>query len=282
MTDFGRRLSDMLKSDYDPDEDGVIAVAQTEADMTKAVYDDDDDGQVQDSAKLQGSSKTQVQDHTPKSHTHAEANITDLDHDAQKVKGVIINDAAKADQKVLAFDSATDRIVYIEQAPSGAIIDTIQSGEVDLIGVTTKDYTITEVDTTKTLLLFHGERLNTTTASPQRTLVRLLDSTTVRGEKLQAPGCSCVARFMVVEYSSGIASVQRGQTDLIGYTQLDVTITELDVSKSLVSWLGQKSLRANPSDLFITVELLNSTTLRFKRFRDTYTTVVSWEVVEFS
>ena len=41
MTDFGRRSAggDMLKALYDPNEDGVIAVAQTEADMTKAVYD---------------------------------------------------------------------------------------------------------------------------------------------------------------------------------------------------------------------------------------------------
>lgn len=36
----------MLKSVYDSDEDGVIAVPQTEADMTKAVYDTDNDGKV--------------------------------------------------------------------------------------------------------------------------------------------------------------------------------------------------------------------------------------------
>jgi len=38
---MGRRsgVGDMLQSVYDPNEDGVIAVAQTQADMTKAVYD---------------------------------------------------------------------------------------------------------------------------------------------------------------------------------------------------------------------------------------------------
>lgn len=48
MTDFGRKagLGDMLKSVYDPNADGVIAVAQTEADMKKSVYDTDDDGKV--------------------------------------------------------------------------------------------------------------------------------------------------------------------------------------------------------------------------------------------
>lgn len=41
MTDFGRRAGegDMLKSVYDDDDDGVIAIAQTEADMEKADYD---------------------------------------------------------------------------------------------------------------------------------------------------------------------------------------------------------------------------------------------------
>lgn len=40
MTDFGRREGggDMKKSTYDPNNDGVIALAQTEADMTTAVY----------------------------------------------------------------------------------------------------------------------------------------------------------------------------------------------------------------------------------------------------
>ena len=46
MTDFGRRsgVGDMLKAVYDPNEDGVIAVAQTEADMKRSVYDANLDG----------------------------------------------------------------------------------------------------------------------------------------------------------------------------------------------------------------------------------------------
>lgn len=48
MTDFGRKagLGDMLKSTYDPNADGVIALPQTEADMKKSVYDTNDDGVV--------------------------------------------------------------------------------------------------------------------------------------------------------------------------------------------------------------------------------------------
>lgn len=53
MTDFGRR----------------------QGDMNKSVYDQDDDGTVDNSEKLQGSNKTEVQDHTPKSHTHTDPPI---------------------------------------------------------------------------------------------------------------------------------------------------------------------------------------------------------------
>jgi hypothetical protein len=38
--------------------------------------------------------------------------------DAGKIKGVTINDAAKADQFCLVFDSGTNRIIYVE-LPSG-------------------------------------------------------------------------------------------------------------------------------------------------------------------
>lgn len=49
MTDFGKRTGDMFKSTYDPDKNGVIAAAQTEADMKKSVYDIDASNIVDDS-----------------------------------------------------------------------------------------------------------------------------------------------------------------------------------------------------------------------------------------
>lgn len=36
--------------------------------------------------------------------------------DAGKIKGVIINDAAKADQFALVYDSGTNRVIYAEPA----------------------------------------------------------------------------------------------------------------------------------------------------------------------
>lgn len=117
MTDFGRRAGEMLKSVYDTDADGVV----------------------DNSAKLDASTKAQVQDHTPKTHAHAqaditnlatalaakaalththlEADVTDLLHDAQKIKGVVVDDGDKADGKVLAFNSTSGNLEY--ETPTG-------------------------------------------------------------------------------------------------------------------------------------------------------------------
>jgi len=52
----------------------------------------------------------EAQKHTPKAHTHVEADVTDLDHDAQKIKGVTVDDAAIAADKFLMYDGAN--VVY--------------------------------------------------------------------------------------------------------------------------------------------------------------------------
>lgn len=54
--------------------------------------------------------------HDPKAHTHVENDVTDLDHDAQKIKGVTVDDAAKADGRVLAYEQASQTLKYVEQA----------------------------------------------------------------------------------------------------------------------------------------------------------------------
>lgn len=51
---FFKGAGDMSKTTYDPNDDGVIAVAQTEADMKKTVYDTDDDGKVENSDYING------------------------------------------------------------------------------------------------------------------------------------------------------------------------------------------------------------------------------------
>lgn len=98
MTDFGRRAGDMLKSVYDTDENGVV----------------------DDSTKLEASTKAQVRNHTPKSHTHTESEITNLVHDALKIMGVVVDDSDKADTKGLYYNASTLKLEY-ETPPSGGV-----------------------------------------------------------------------------------------------------------------------------------------------------------------
>lgn len=52
----------------------------------------------------------EAQKHTPKIHTHVEADVTDLDHDALKIKGVTVDDSGIGADKYLKYDGAN--VVY--------------------------------------------------------------------------------------------------------------------------------------------------------------------------
>lgn len=126
MTDFGRRAGDMLKSVYDTDENGVV----------------------DDSTKLEASTKAQVRDHTPKSHTHTQSQITDLIHDALKIMGVVVDDTDKADTKGLYYNAATQKLEY-ETPPTGGLT-LVDRGDPNAwdwqIGVLTLDGTYQDLD----------------------------------------------------------------------------------------------------------------------------------------
>ncbi|MCK4328499.1 hypothetical protein KAX02_01525 [candidate division WOR-3 bacterium] len=97
-------------------------------DMFKATYDTDGNGIVDNSEKLEGSTKVQVQNHNPKAHTHTEVDITDLDHDAQKIKGVTVDNTDIADGKILKYNGTSGNLEY-EVAGGGGSCPV--EGEVD-------------------------------------------------------------------------------------------------------------------------------------------------------
>ena len=101
---------------------GAEAVAGSgTGDMTKAVYDTNNDGVVDNSEKLEASTKVQVQDHAPKSHTHVEADVTDLDHDAQKIKSKTVDAPLEADDdKFLQYDHLNSKFVLTAGGGGGA------------------------------------------------------------------------------------------------------------------------------------------------------------------
>jgi hypothetical protein len=70
-------------------------------------------------SSLKGVTKTQIQDHSPQVHYHTESQITDLSHDAQKIKGKVVDDSSIDDGKVLGYDEAEDKIVFKDPTSGG-------------------------------------------------------------------------------------------------------------------------------------------------------------------
>jgi len=259
MTDFGKRAGDMLKS----------------------VYDTDADGTVDDSSKLQASSKSQVQDHTPKTHNHTESQISDLDHNALKVKGVLINDAAKADQKVLAYDSGSDRIIYISQAPSGATIKNIQFATITIpLNEKTATATITAVVMANTVVVLGGQFLTDTTS--HYAIVTLTNTTTVTAVCPSDAVAPVVFKLTVVEFDDAtITGVQRGTIYLPAATGSNTaTITAVDLTKSVLFLLGMNA-SGSWNDMACHIQLTDSTTVTATRQVTNGNTTVGFEVLEF-
>ena len=260
MTDFGRRVGDMFKSVYDCNDDAIVG----------------------DSDNLQGSSKAEVQDHTPKTHTHTEAQISDLDHDALKIKGVIVNDAAIGDQKVLAYDLGTQRIVYITPAPSGAALNSIQTGVIDITGggVFTDTVTITAVDVDKSFLIYGGILSGSNDPTYGTCRIELTNATTVTGTRGAAHALHATCPFSVVEFSSGIKSIQFGTITMTDEENTD-TIDAVDTAKAFVIYLGAAITMSDWANGVCTVELTNATTVTCKGSQSNQAAVVGYVVVEF-
>ncbi|MBW8035622.1 MAG: hypothetical protein FVQ79_08330 [Planctomycetes bacterium] len=264
MTDFGRRAGDMKKSVYDTNGDGVV----------------------DNSELLEGSSKAAVQTHTPASHTHLEVDVTDLDHDAQKVKGVIINDAAKADQKVLAYDSGTDRIVYITPAASGAALQSIQRGTILLEGTDLSGTAaISSVDVDKSFIIHLGQSQEAGDTGVGFTklfcCLEIVNSTTIRAwRKAASAGVTPLVSFIVVEFATGINSIQRGINQPTGVGDTLITVTAVDVAKSFL--IASQNTGSSNTEHFMSIKITNSTMLTLRMMAGGASNPeFSWELVEF-
>jgi len=75
----------------------------------------------------------EAQKHTPKIHTHDEADITDLDHDALKIKGVTVDDSGIGADKYLKYDGAN---VAYGSLPAGSTYKLAPSYTIYKVGAT--------------------------------------------------------------------------------------------------------------------------------------------------
>jgi len=261
MTYMGRRSGDMFKADYDTNANTVV----------------------DNSEKLAGSTRTEVQNHTPKSHTHTESEIADLAHNAVAIAGKEVNDAAIGDQKVLAYDDGSGKIIYITPAPAGAALEKIQSGAISITATSTSNTaTIDAVDVDKAFVLHNGNECGTdsdgTATKVRLTLTNATTVTATRGVSVE----SVTVKFTVVEFSSGINSIQRGTITLAAQQTNQATINSVDTAKAFVNHLGMSTADVNPQDQYTRLDLIDATTVEAEGGGASAQSITSFEVVEFT
>lgn len=227
-------------------------------DMLKSVYDQDKDDRVD----------------------VIEAQISDLDHNAQKIKGVTIDDAAKADQKVLAYDQASHNIKYIPRCPE-IVIRAIQHVTITfLTGETSHQVLINEVDMAKTFIISGRNQSASSDTDEAFARVELTDSTHITATR-GSTGPVLIINISLVECTAGINSIQRGTIQLGVEAIHDATINEVDTDKTFVSHLGVTSTTTTLTRALVRAFLLDSTTVRAQRDAIYSDMTISYEVVEF-
>ena len=163
----------------------------------------------------------------------------------------------------------------------GAVLSSIQQVEV-LIGngQTEGTTTITAIDMDKTFLIFGGFS-SLGVVSSGLYLVDLLNPTTVHAQR----SGEILDRYVnccVVEFSSGIESIQRGVTLTENAANTDIEINAVDLTKSFVSCLGWRQYGSAWEQTLARIFFVDSDTIRISRYWTNGYTIMSWEVVEFS
>lgn len=146
--------------------------------------------------------------------------------------------------------------------------------------------TINAVDTASTMMILTTWRPNGN-VDPENSCVRheLTSSTNIRTTRV-ATGFNPLCRLLVIEYSSGIKSVQRGSQTGAG----NVTINAVDVNKTIVTYLGQSGGWRDWGDGFgsnYILDLTSSTNLNVTTsvsldYTGPLVATISYEIVEFS
>lgn len=250
--------------------------------MTKAVYDTDESGVVDESESTANHASKHENGGTDEiSVAGLSGELTD-EQDAGKIKGVIVNDAAIGDQKVLAYDLATERIVYISPAPSGAAIESIQRGTITIpdYGLTA-DTTIAEVDISQSALSKLGQS-GTNNDYFVLANVTFVNSTTVRAKRLNDDYVGSDVEFQVIEFVAGGVSIQNKEIEIPGgESTATVEITEVDLDKTIIVWGGTAGFAPHENKQGTRLSFDDSTTLRATREGTILNTLTACSIVEF-
>lgn len=205
----------------------------------------------------------------------------EITHDAQLIKAVPIDDTQKADQKVLSYNQAGDKIVYIQRCPE-IEIQAIRHFDLTIPSADlSAQVTFSEVDPTKTFLIWGG--CTGIGVNNLHGLIRidLVDSTHVRAIR-NTGGADVYVNFCLIECITGINSIQRGTIVLTTELTRDATINAVNTAKAFVSHLGASSNHGDWSGGHINIHLYDSVTVRAYHKYSSDISTISYEVVEFT
>lgn len=167
---------------------------------------------------------------------------------------------------------------------TGALISSIQTGTIGIVpAALSNTTTITSVDMSKTILLHNGTAFVSGTGasySSYLTRLTLTNDTTVTATRHDNQGDS-TSRFTVLEFSGGIASIQRGIITMVNVKNKTATISSVDTSKAFVNYLGHTEQNVVSRENVPYIWLVNSTTVQAYCDNVNRTTVISYEVIEF-
>jgi hypothetical protein len=167
---------------------------------------------------------------------------------------------------------------------AGATIASIQS--VSLTGsAATRSSAITTVDLTKSIIISNG---NTTSGSnledtEVQRMVSFASGTSLQDQGSTSGNASITSNYMIVEFSTGISSLQTFTVTLSTATSATTNqaVTAVDTSKSILIYTGVHSTVATLGSISAALELTSSTNVSCTRIGDSIASECGFILVEF-
>jgi len=183
--------------------------------------------------------------------------------------GVVTAVAENSNGRIVGYGNvlptSTGDSVNITSAGGGLVIGSIQRGVITIPAPdTSTTVAISEVDLSKAVIsvVGHGGAVSGSTRVP-RCLLSFTDSTHIKADRYGNPGFTTWVGYEVIEFSSGIASLQY-KTITIGSADTTETtaIDEVDLSKTVLYYAGGHGTHGRAERWQGRVTLDDSTTLR--------------------
>lgn len=171
-----------------------------------------------------------------------------------------------------------------------AIISSVQYGTVamqDAVGLTSKTATITNVDTTRSVVIMLGQSSDSAINTNNRgnfPRLALTNGTTVTATVANGNGVGTLltVAFVVVTFAAFVvANVQQGNINLSGVATQTATITSVNTAKSVLLQLGWTTTDNLWKDDVVRITLTNATTITATRIGISGAPITDFAVITF-